>query len=114
MIGPLLLMAAFNFSGARLRAPWGGRQTGQVIIGTAIGLNFTPVVAQQVASYWQFLLLAAVLAILIACVCAWFVSSVTGMDGTTAFFPAFPEASPKCASPQKSSSSGRPCSLSPT
>ena len=29
MIGPLLVMAAFNFSGARLRAPTGGRQVGQ-------------------------------------------------------------------------------------
>ncbi len=90
MIGPLLTMAALNFSGARLRAPWGARQSGQVIIGTALGLYFTPAVAQQVASYWHFLLLAAVLAIVIACACAWFVSSITDTDRTTAFFASVP------------------------
>jgi membrane AbrB-like protein len=90
MIGPLLVMAAFNFSGARLRAPAGGRQVGQVIIGTALGLYFTPVVAKQVVSYWHFLLLAAVLAILIACACAWFISSVTDTDRKTAFFASVP------------------------
>lgn len=90
MIGPLLLMAACNFSGARLRAPAGGRQVGQVIIGTALGLYFTPAVAQQVVSYWHFLLLAAMLAILIASACAWFVSCVTDTDRATAFFASVP------------------------
>ena len=90
MIGPLLLMAAFNFSGARLRAPPGGRQAGQVIIGAALGLYFTPLVARQVASYWHLLLLAALLAILIACACAWLVSTITDTDRTTAFFSSVP------------------------
>lgn len=90
MIGPLLFMATCNFNGARLRAPTGGRQTGQVIIGTALGLYFTPVVAQQVLSYWHFLLLAAVLAILIGCVCAWLVTRLTGTDRATAFFASVP------------------------
>ena len=90
MIGPLLLMAVCNFSGARLRAPVGARPGGQVVIGTALGLYFTPAVAQQVVSYWHFLLLAALLAILIACICAWFISRVTGTDGVTAFFASVP------------------------
>ena len=90
MIGPLLCMAVCNFNGARLRAPWGGRQTGQVIIGTVLGLYFTPTVAHQVLAYWQFLLLAALLAIVIAGACAWFVTSLTGTDATTAFFASVP------------------------
>lgn len=90
MIGPLIVMAALNFSGARLRAPKTARPIGQVIIGTALGLYFTPVVAQQVLSYWHLLLLAAVLAILIACACAWFLSSATDTDRTTAFFASVP------------------------
>ena len=90
MIGPLFAMAALNFSGARLRAPKGARPVGQVIIGTALGLYFTPVVAQQVIYYWHLLLLAAVLAIGIACACAWFLSSVTDTDRTTAFFASVP------------------------
>ncbi len=90
MIGPLFLMAVFNFSGARLRAPPGGRQAGQVIIGAALGLYFTLPVAQQVASYWHFLLLAALMAILVACACAWTVSVLSGTDRTTAFFSSVP------------------------
>ena len=90
MIGPLVAMALLNFSGARLRAPWGARQVGQIIIGTALGLYFTPVVAQQVVSFWHLLLLAALLAILTACVCAAFLSSVTDTDRTTAFFASVP------------------------
>ena len=90
MIGPLVVMAVFNFSGARLRPPPGGRQVGQVIIGAALGLYFTPAVAHQVASYWSFLLLAAVAAIGIAFACAWFISSITDTDRTTAFFASVP------------------------
>ena len=90
MIGPLLTMAALNFGGARLRAPRGARPVGQVIIGTTLGLYFTPAVAQQVLSYWDLLLLAALLAIVIACACAWFLSSVTDTDGRTAFFASVP------------------------
>ena len=90
MIGPLLVMAVFNFSGARLRAPPGGRQAGQVIIGAALGLYFTPAVARQVASYWDLLLLAALLALVIACACAWLVSTISDTDRTTAFFSGVP------------------------
>ena len=42
MIGPLVAMAMCNFGGAQLRAPPGGRARGQVVIGTALGLYFTP------------------------------------------------------------------------
>jgi uncharacterized protein len=90
MIGPLVLMATLNFSGARLRPPPGARQVGQVIIGAALGLYFTPAVAKQVVSYWPFLLLAALLAIVIACACAWLLARITRTDGTTAFFASVP------------------------
>jgi uncharacterized protein len=90
MIGPLAVMAVFNFSGARLRPPPGARQSGQVIIGTALGLYFTPAVAHEVVSYWTFLLLAAGLAVVIAGACAWFLSSITDTDRKTAFFASVP------------------------
>jgi len=90
MIGPLLAMAAGNFSGARLRAIPGSRQLGQLIIGTALGLYFTPVVAHNVASYWPLLVFAAFFAILVAWASGWFLSSVTDTDRTTAFFASVP------------------------
>jgi membrane AbrB-like protein len=90
MIGPLLAMAAGNFSGARLRSIPGGRQLGQLIIGTALGLYFTPVVAHHVASYWPLLVFAALFAIVVAWASGWFLSSVTDTDRTTAFFASVP------------------------
>jgi hypothetical protein len=90
MIGPLLVMAACNFSGARLRSVPGGRQLGQLIIGTALGLYFTPVVARQVASSWPLLLVAALFAIVLAWSCGWFLSRVTDTDRTTSFFASVP------------------------
>ena len=90
MIGPLLAMASCNFSGARLRAVPGGRQCGQLVIGTALGLYFTPVVARQVASSWLLLLVAALFAIVLAWSCGWFLSRVTDTDRTTSFFASVP------------------------
>jgi len=90
MIGPLLAMAGSNFAGARLRSVPGSRQLGQMIIGTALGLYFTPVVARQVASYWPLLVIAALFAIFLAWGCGWFLSRVTDTDRTTAFFASVP------------------------
>jgi hypothetical protein len=83
-------MALSNFAGARLRAIPGSRQLGQLIIGTALGLYFTPVVAQQVASYWPLLVFAALFAIVVAWACGWFLSRVTDTDRATAFFASVP------------------------
>ena len=90
MIGPLLVMAACNFAGARLRSVPGGRQLGQLVIGTALGLYFTPLVARQVASSWLLLLVAALFAIALAWACGWFLSRFTDTDRTTAFFASVP------------------------
>jgi membrane AbrB-like protein len=83
-------MAVCNFSGARLRAAPGGRPCGQLIIGTALGLYFTPLVAREVASYWPLLVFAALFAILVAWGCGWFLSRTTGTDHGTAFFASVP------------------------
>jgi membrane AbrB-like protein len=90
MIGPLLAMAGANFAGARLRSIPGSRQLGQMIIGTALGLYFTPAVSREVASYWLLLVIAALFAIFLAWGCAWFLSRTTDTDRTTAFFASVP------------------------
>ncbi len=90
MIGPLLAMATFNFGGAALRAVPAGRATGQVVIGTALGLYFTPVVAREVSSYWHVLLLAGGFAIVVAIFCGWVLSRLGKSDATTAFFASVP------------------------
>jgi membrane AbrB-like protein len=86
MIGPLAAMAAFNFSGAALRAPRGAREAGQIVIGTALGLYFTPAVGREVLSYWGLLIAAGVFSILLGAVGGWVLSRAGAVDRTTAFF----------------------------
>lgn len=90
MIGPLLAMAACNFAGAQMRAVPGGRAVGQVIIGTALGLYFTPAVGGEVLAHWHLLLLAAAIAILLGVVGGGVLSIASGVDAKTAFFASVP------------------------
>lgn len=90
MLGPLTAMAVCNFAGAELRAVRGARETGQVVIGTALGLYFTPAVSAQVLSYWAILLAAGVFAILLGVMGGAMLGRLAGVDGTTAFFASVP------------------------
>jgi membrane AbrB-like protein len=90
MIGPLVAMAACNFAGAELRAPRGGRPLGQILIGTALGLYFTPAVGGEVAAQWQLLLLAAAVALFLGWLGGWILGRTGGVDATTAFFASVP------------------------
>lgn len=90
MIGPLAAMAASNFAGIGLRAPAGSRQLGQIVVGTALGLYFTPLVAREVVSYWPLLLVGGVLAIFLGVLGGWVLGRLTGTDATTAFFASVP------------------------
>jgi len=90
LLGPLLAMAACNFAGAALRSPPAGREAGQVVIGTALGLYFTPLVAREVAAYWPLLIVAALFAILLGVFGGWTLSRIAGTDRTTAFFASVP------------------------
>jgi membrane AbrB-like protein len=90
MIGPLVAMAVCNFAGVGLRAPPASREVGQLVVGTALGLYFSPIVAREVISFWPLLLLGGVLAILLGVLGGWVLSRLTGTDATTAFFASVP------------------------
>jgi hypothetical protein len=90
MTGPLLAMAACNFAGAELRSPPGARAVGQIIIGTALGLYFTPVVGREVSAHWWLLLAAAAVAIFLGVLGGWVLSRASGVDAKTAFFASVP------------------------
>lgn len=90
MTGPLLAMAGCNFAGAELRAPGAARPLGQIVIGTALGLYFTPLVAREVLSYWPLMLFAAVIALLLGALGGWILTALCGTDRTTAFFASVP------------------------
>jgi len=90
MLGPLLVMALGKFLGADLASPKGSRATGQLIIGCALGLYFTPVVGHEVVAHWYLLIAAAMLAVLLAYVSGWFLMRSAGLDSTTALFASVP------------------------
>jgi membrane AbrB-like protein len=90
MIGPLVAMTIGRFSGLELLAPRGGREAAQVVIGCALGLYFTPIVAREVLAYWPLLVAAALLAVGLACASGWFLSRTAGLDSTTAIFASVP------------------------
>jgi membrane AbrB-like protein len=90
MIGPLIAMAVLKFRGFDLPAPKGGRQLGQVVIASALGLYFTPVVAREVFANWYLLVAAAVFATALAYAGAFFLWRFANVDRTTAFFASVP------------------------
>jgi membrane AbrB-like protein len=90
MIGPLLAMAMLKIAGLHLTAPKGGRELGQLVIGTALGLYFTPQVAHEVLGNWHYLIAAALLATALGWICGLFLARYTGTDKATAFFASVP------------------------
>jgi len=90
MTGSLVTMAALKFAGFAVAAPRGGREVGQILIATALGLYFTPTVARQVLGHWELLVAAAVFATVLAYVGAWMISSWSDTDRTTALFASVP------------------------
>ena len=90
MIGPLVALAACRSAGLDCEAPRGGRQAGQWVIGTALGLYFTPLVAELVIRLWWQLLFAALFALALGYFCGYLVSRVARIDRTTAVFASVP------------------------
>jgi membrane AbrB-like protein len=90
MIGPLVAVAACRSAGLECAAPAGGRQAGQWIIGTALGLYFTPLVAELVTRVWWLLVLAAVFALALGYFCGYLVAQLARIDRTTAVFASVP------------------------
>jgi hypothetical protein len=90
MIGPLFAMALLKLAGLELSAPRGARESGQLVIATALGLYFTPPVAREVLSRWELLVAAALFSTLLAYAGAWIISRFSDTDRTTALFSSVP------------------------
>ncbi len=90
MIGPLLAVAATRVAGWPVDALPGGRQAAQWIIGTALGLYFSPLVAQRVSGFVWLLVLGALFAIAVGYLCGYLLSVLGGTDRTTAVFASVP------------------------
>ena len=90
MLGPLVAVAATRIAGCSVEAPSGGRQVGQWLIGTALGLYFSPLVAQRVSGVWWLLILGAIFAIAVGYFSGYLLSILGGTDRTTALFASVP------------------------
>jgi hypothetical protein len=90
MIGPLFSIALLRIAGAPLDAPPPARYAGQWIIGTSLGLYFTPYVVHEVAGLWYLLVAGAAFAISLGYVSGIALSRMAGVDKTTGFFASVP------------------------
>jgi uncharacterized protein len=90
MIGPLMAIAACRFLGIDCRAAPGGRQAGQWVIGTTLGLYFTPQVAEWVTRIWWLLLLGALFALALGYLSGFVLARMARIDRTTAVFASVP------------------------
>jgi uncharacterized protein len=86
MLGPLFALAGARLAGVPVVAPPGARYAGQWIIGSALGLYFTPPVVRQVALFAPWMVLAGVYALGAGVVCGWVLAWLAKVDRRTAFF----------------------------
>lgn len=90
LLGSLAAVAGAGLFGVDLAVPTGGRQLGQLLLGTAIGLTFTSAVAEAVAGYAPVMVVAALLSILYGVVAAYTLRRSAKVDDATAFFASVP------------------------
>jgi membrane AbrB-like protein len=90
MLGPMLTLALLRVSGVNVTSVPGARQTGQWIIGTALGLYFTPQVMREVAGWWPLLVAGALFSIALGYAAGLALSRLAGIDATTGIFASVP------------------------
>jgi uncharacterized protein len=90
MLGPLFTLAFLRVAGVDVGVPTPVRYGGQWIIGTSLGLYFTPLVVREVAGLWYLLLAGAVFAVAVGYVAAVVLARLSGLDRTTALFASVP------------------------
>ena len=84
--GPLIAVGCSNMLGTHLPNVPHARDGGQWIIGTALGLYFTPEVVRQIGLLAPWIAVAVGFMILLGLAGAWLLKRVTGESGTTTFF----------------------------
>ncbi|MDE0176207.1 MAG: AbrB family transcriptional regulator [Defluviicoccus sp.] len=86
LLGPLAFVAGINLAGFRIGCPNGTRQVGQIVIGTAIGLRFTPDVATIVLGQLHWMAVAAAVAVVLGGIGALIQIRIARLDPATAYF----------------------------
>ena len=90
MIGPMVAVASLNLLGVRMHSPPYARQMGQVILGSAVGLYFTPSVVAALATNLPAIVAATITVFLVGGLGALTLSRASGVDGKSTFFASIP------------------------
>ncbi len=90
MIGPMIAVAAVNLGGITGFAPPYARQTGQVILGSAVALYFTAPMVAVLGANMGAIAAATASAFMIGGIGALVLSRVSGVDGKSSFFASIP------------------------
>ncbi|HUF41267.1 MAG TPA: AbrB family transcriptional regulator [Verrucomicrobiae bacterium] len=90
MIGPMIAVATLNLMGVRMHSPPFARQMGQVVLGSAVSLYFTPPVVAALAANLPAILAATVAVFVVAAIGALTLSRASGVDGKSTFFASVP------------------------
>jgi len=90
MIGPMVAVATLNLLGVQMHSPPYARQMGQVILGSAVSLYFTPTVVRALAANLPAIVAATVAVFLVAGLGALILSRASGVDGKSTFFASVP------------------------
>ena len=86
MIGPLLACAIANLAGAQLGMPPAARRFGLWMIGTALGLYFSPAVVERVVAFAPWIAAGVAWALVLGLAFAWVLRRFAGASPPTAFF----------------------------
>ena len=86
----MIAVAALNLTGVRMHSPPYARQLGQVILGSAVSLYFTPPVVAALASNVPPILAATVSVFLVGILGALTLSKASGVDAKSTFFASIP------------------------
>ena len=86
MLGPIFVVAACNLGGAGFVPPVAIRRGGQWVIGSVLGLYFTPDAVARVASLGPILVTATLVIMLLGLSFCWALIRFARVDAATAFF----------------------------
>ena len=90
MIGPMITVATLNLMGVPMHSPPFARQIGQVILGSAVSLYFTPSVVAELAANFPAIIAATVAVFVVGALGAVILSRVSGVEGKSTFFASIP------------------------
>jgi membrane AbrB-like protein len=90
MIGPMIAVASLNLMGVQMHSPPYARQIGQVILGSAVSLYFTPPVVTALGGNLPAIAAATVVVFLVGIFGALTLSRASGVDAKSTFFASIP------------------------